>query len=222
MATKSIFAKTAAAALGALVLASTAQAQDAQPGTFKTGDFLVRVRGLGVLPDVSSKVSAPVGGKVDISNDFIPEVDFSYFFTPNFSLELIAGTSRHSVTDKSSIVGDTHLGTVRLLPPTLTAQWHFLPTERINPYVGAGINYTIFYDAKNGSQHSGIRYDDNFGYALQAGVDVNVGGNWYANLDVKKIFLKTTAHVSAAKAIPTTAKVDIDPWIVGLGIGYKF
>lgn len=214
---------TTAAALALLLLGATgAQAADPAPAGFKAGDFMVRVRGLGVLPDVSSKVSSPVGGKIDISNDFIPEVDFSYFFTPNFSLELIAGTTRHSVTDKGSVVGDTHLGTVRLLPPTLTAQWHFLPNERINPYVGAGINYTIFYDAKNGSQHSGIRYDDNFGYALQAGVDVNLAGNWYANLDVKKIFLKTTAHVSAAKAIPTTAKVDIDPWIVGFGIGYKF
>jgi outer membrane protein len=214
---------TKAAALAVLLLGATGvQAADPAPATFKAGDFMVRVRGLGVLPDVSSKVSAPVGGKVDISNDFIPEVDFSYFVTPNFSLELIAGTSRHSVTDKGSVVGDTQMGTVRLLPPTLTAQWHFLPNERINPYVGAGINYTIFYDAKNGSQHSGIRYDDNFGYALQAGVDVNITGNWYANLDVKKIFLKTTAHVSAAKAIPTTAKVDIDPWIVGIGIGYKF
>lgn len=221
MAIHSLLAKSAIV-LGLALLASGAAAQDAAQSGFKAGDFLVRVRGLGVLPDVSSRVSAPVNGKIDISNDFIPEIDFSYFVTPNFSLELIAGTSRHSVTDKGSVVGDTHLGTVRLLPPTLTAQWHFLPTERINPYVGAGINYTIFYDAKNGSQHSGIRYDDNFGYALQAGVDVNLTGNWYANLDVKKIFLKTTAHVSAAKAIPTTAKVDIDPWIVGIGLGYKF
>ncbi|MFP3480474.1 OmpW family outer membrane protein, partial [Burkholderia sp. SIMBA_057] len=85
-----------------------------------------------------------------------------------------------------------------LLPPTLTAQYHFFPKERVSPYVGAGINYTLFYreDAANKANGIGLRitdtdYENRFGWALQAGVDVALTGNWSLNLDVKKIFLKT-------------------------------
>lgn len=85
-----------------------------------------------------------------------------------------------------------------LLPPTLTAQWHFLPRQSINPYMGASINYTIFYDEKPSAVNS-ISYDNTFGWALQAGVDISVGDGWFINADV-----------------------DIDPWIFGLGVGYRF
>ena len=200
---------------------SAAQAGDADPG-FTSGSILVRARGLAVVPDVSSSVSAPVNGHVSISDDYIPEVDGSYFFTPNFAVEAIAGTTRHAVTDKGSLVGDTSLGNVHLLPPTVTAQWHFFPTARINPYIGGGLNYTFFFDSTNGSQHSSIKYDNGVGYALQAGVDVSLGGRWYANVDVKKLFLDTKVHLEAANVIPTSADVHIDPLLVGVGLGYRF
>jgi len=215
------FLAASAAVVALLAGVGAAQAGDADQG-FTAGSILVRARGLAVLPDVSSTVSAPVNGHVSISNDYIPELDGSYFFTPNFAVEAIAGVTRHAVTDKGSVVGDTSLGNVHLLPPTVTAQWHFFPTGRINPYVGGGLNYTFFFDPTNGSQHSGIKYDDGLGYALQAGVDVSLGGRWYANVDVKKIFLDTKVHLEAANVIPTSADVHIDPLLVGLGIGYRF
>ena len=212
---------TSAAIVALLAGVSVAQAGDTDPG-FTAGSILVRARGLAVVPDVSSSVSAPVNGHVSISNDYIPELDASYFFTPNFAVEAIAGTTRHAVTDKGSLVGDTSLGNVHLLPPTVTAQWHFFPTDKINPYVGGGLNYTFFFDPTNGSQHSGIKYDNALGYALQAGVDISLGGRWYANVDVKQIFLDTKVHVNAANVIPTSADVHIDPLLVGVGIGYRF
>lgn len=122
----------------------------------KTEDFKkwqVRVRGVGVVPDESAKIGV-IGGDVNISNTLIPELDITYFFTKNISAELILGTTKHEVntvgSDISAVGGPTSanvdLGSVYLLPPTLTAQYHFFPDKVFNPYVGAGVNYTIFYN----------------------------------------------------------------------------
>lgn len=210
-------ATAAALALGVavagLAAAPQAQAQEGFSGK-SAGDIMVRARLIGVIPDEDATTS--IGGNVGVDNDWVPEVDFTYFVTDNVALELIAATTRHDVS--STVAGS--LGKVSLLPPTLTLQYHFLPKERVSPYLGAGVNYTIFYneDAPGGAITS-IDYDDSFGWALQAGVDVALSGNWYANLDVKKIFLSTDVSINGGAV---TADVDLDPWVVGFGVGYKF
>jgi outer membrane protein len=164
-----------------------------------------------------------VQGSARVSNNAVPEVDVSYFFTPNLSAELIAAVTYHTVKDANSVAGTLPLGSVRLLPPTLTAQWHFLPQGTFNPYVGAGVNYTFFYGVKGSSLPIiySTHYSDKVGGALQAGVDVNVRGNWYVNMDVKKLFLHTDVTLGTAVG-QVKAKVDLDPWIFGAGIGYRF
>ncbi|MDQ2103204.1 OmpW/AlkL family protein [Azospirillum isscasi] len=230
------FLKRAAAAL----LATTALAAVSTPSLaqdFKgksAGDILVRARALAVIPQEDGDLigGGPFGGSnigsVKIGNDYIPELDFSYFVTDNIALELIAGTTRHKVSGSLITGNNIDVGKVSLLPPTLTAQYHFFTKERVSPYVGAGINYTWFYDETaarrtnaDGFTTNTVDYKNRFGWALQAGVDVALTGNWSLNLDVKKIFLKTdvTANVSG---VPVTSDVRIDPWLVGLGIGYRF
>lgn len=206
----------------AFLAAGAASAADEAPYTgFQAGDILVRLRGIDVTPDVGSKVSVVQGG-VNVSSNVVPEVDFSYFFTPNLSAELIAGVTYHTVEDRNSVAGNLALGSVRLLPPTLTAQWHFLPQSQVNPYLGAGINYTFFYGVHdNNPIIYSTHYSDNVGGALQAGADIHLSGNWYANIDVKKLFLHTDVTMGTAVG-PVKAKVDLDPWIMGVGIGYKF
>ena len=119
--------------LGSMLFALTINAQTWQ----------VRLRGVSVQPNEKSNVSA-IGGDVNISNSFIPELDFTYFFNKNVAAELILGTTKHKVVDEKSALGDVDLGSVWLLPPTLTLQYHFYPTKTLKPYVGAGLNYTIF------------------------------------------------------------------------------
>lgn len=195
--------------LGTTALTTTrAAADDAGFKAKAAGDILIRARGIYVVPD--EKLDGISG--LSISNEVVPEVDFSYFVTDNIALELIAATTRHDV----SIPGAS-LGRVSLLPPTLTVQYHFMPKERISPYVGAGLNYTFFYNVDSGDVAS-IKYDNHIGYALQAGVDYALGGNWSLNADVKKIFLKTDVSVNGGAGIDTT----IDPWIFGVGVGYRF
>jgi outer membrane protein len=191
-----------------LMLASPAIAvQD-----FEAGDFMIRARALGVLPSEDGRVSN--GDSVKIDNSYVPELNFTYFFTPNVSAELIAAVTPHDVTTSSGI----DAGDAWLLPPTLTLQYHFTQLDGFKPYVGAGVNYTHFFNEDGGTLNA-VDYDDSFGGALQVGVDVPIQDNWYFNVDVKKIFINTTATF---KPSGVRADVDIDPWLVGVGIGYKF
>lgn len=182
-----------------------------QNSPFKAGDVMVRARVMNVMPHENSSTS--VGGDVSVDNNVIPELDASYFFTPNISVEAIAGVTKHNLNHSSG----ADAGSAWLLPPTVTVQYHVTEWKSFLPYVGAGINYAHFYDEKGGALGS-VKYRDSFGPALQVGVDVPISGNWYANADVKKLFVSTKAKFDSG----VTAKVDIDPWIIGAGLGYKF
>ena len=195
-------------ALAAISLSSPAMAAD----DFKAGNWMLRARALGVVPNESGHVSN--GDSVSIDNSVVPELDVSYFFTSNVSAELIAAVTPHNVKTSSGI----DAGSSWLLPPTLTLQYHFTQVDSIKPYVGAGVNYTHFFNTDAGALNS-VKYEDSFGGALQAGVDIPIKDNWYANIDVKKVFISTTAKFSPSGV---RADVDIDPWLIGVGIGYKF
>jgi outer membrane protein len=199
-----------AGALGALMMITAAGSAFAA-----AGDFLVRGRVIGVFPDESAKVT-PLGGSVKIDNAVMPEVDFSYFLTNRIAVELIAATTEHKV--KATAGGGIPLGSVWLLPPTLTAQYHFVNQSKFTPYVGFGVNYTHFYDV-NAPAGLSVHYQNHWGYAVQAGFDYKLGGRWSFNFDMKKLFLSTNASINGGAI---RAAVDIDPWIVGTGIGYRF
>lgn len=215
-----------------LLMTNVTQAQDENSTDFKR--WQVRLRGIGVIPNESANIGI-IGGDVAISNAFVPELDFTYFFTENFAAELILGTTKHDVntvgSDISAIGGptsyDVDLGSVMLLPPTLTAQYHFFPLKekKFKPYVGAGINYTLFYNVKEGDVVKDVEYDNAIGFAAQIGFDVMFDDTFFVNFDVKRLFLKTDVSVDAtnlAEGLVIPAEVTIDPWIVGLGFGMKF
>jgi len=122
----------------------------AQDSFVEAGDFLVRARGIVVAPDESVESISVIGGDVGIDTDVKPEVDFTYFFTDNIAVELIAAVSRHDVTATDTALGDVDVGELLLLPPTLTFQYHLPVTERFKPYVGVGLNATFFIDEDAG------------------------------------------------------------------------
>lgn len=214
-----VLAAASCAAIALLAGSMPAEAAKVQ------GDILVRLRGIYIEPDVSSSLTlgnTAIPGKVDADFQIVPEIDFSYFLTDNIAFELIAATAKHDVSVKGSPLGaNVDLGHVWVLPPTLTAQYHFAPKAAFSPYVGAGINYTIYYNQKSGAARS-VNYDNDFGLALQAGVDYWINDKWFLNLDVKKLWLNADAKVDAGLGTLINAKVDLDPWIFGIGVGTKF
>ncbi|WP_029012081.1 OmpW/AlkL family protein [Niveispirillum irakense] len=216
--------KTALAAAigGAALLCSMAAPAMAEKSA---GDILARARIVLVQPDESSKLSlgnTAIPGHVALDSSIIPELDFSYFFTDNIAAELILGTTQHHPKAQATPLGaSVDLGDVWLLPPTLTLQYHFNPKGTVSPYVGAGINYTIFYGEDPGAALD-TKYDNGFGYALQAGVDFALTEKWSFNVDVKKLWLNTNVKVNAGLPSLIKADVDIDPWLIGVGFGYRF
>lgn len=178
--------------------------------------WLVRVRIIDVVPDENSNTS--IGGAVNVGDRIVPELDIVYFWSDHFATELILATNSHNVGATGTALGDLDVGKVSLLPPTLLAQYHFNPNGKLRPYIGAGINYTFFYNANAGDLTS-VSYDDGFGYALQAGIDIGLDDNWALNADIKKIFLDTEATINGGAV---TADVELDPWILGFGLAYRF
>ncbi len=185
----------------------------------EAGDFKVRLRGLAFVTDTDGTTDA-LGGDATTTNDYVPELDFTYFFTKNIAAELILATTKHGVDVKNSTAGDLNLGNVRILPPVLTLQYHFMPDEKISPYIGAGINYTIAYGESTGASVTDVSYSDEFGYAFQAGVDYAIDDKWSLNLDVKKVFVDT--DISANNGSVNAKDTALDPWVIGVGFGYTF
>jgi outer membrane protein len=141
--------------------------------------------------------------------------------TNNIAIEAIAASTRHvaSVTGSKLSAGKVNVGSVWVLPPTVTLQYHFLTQERFSPYLGAGISVDWFYNSQPMSGLNRISFTNSVGPALQAGFDYSLGGHWSVNADVKQIFINTTASVNSGFV---KAKTALNPTVFGLGVGYRF
>ena len=208
----------------------------------EAGDWVARARIVDVSPNEDSNLGktvnknvAPVmspGAELSVDNNVIPELDISYYVTKNIAAELILALgTRHDVSvkgDSLATVGNQKLGSVNALPPTLTAQWHFNPDQTFDPYVGAGINYTNMLDrnlkfSKGALAGTKIKVDsDSWGYALQAGLDVNLKDGWLINADVKYVTISTDVKANFGGNWTKIDSLDINPWVIGVGIGKKF
>lgn len=189
-------------ACASVFAAAPALAQD-----FAAGDLLMRVRAV----DLQSANKDTTGLNLSVNDKWIPEVDFTYFLSPNLAAELILTVpQKHTLS-----AGSAEIGTLKHLPPTLTVQYHF-PAGAFKPYVGAGLNYTRFSSV---NLPAGVDIKRNsVGAAVQAGVDVAVGSNMYLNLDVKKVYIGTKVSSGGSEI----GKFKVDPLLVGVGLGWKF
>jgi outer membrane protein len=180
----------------------------------------VRLRALGVITRDNGSVDGIPGSDLSYSDTVIPEVDISYFFTDNISEELVLGTTYANVHGEGSIAGLGEIGKTWLLPPTLTLQYHFTDFGAFQPYLGAGVNYTVFYN-QSGKSADSLDVKNTFGVALQAGFDYMFDEHWGANLDVKKIFLRPDFDATVGGA-DVSGKAKLDPWLIGAGVTYRF
>ncbi|MBK1660525.1 OmpW/AlkL family protein [Paracraurococcus ruber] len=210
-----------AAALAAALLAAPAGAAAQDLRGKQAGDFVIGLGAIGVLPGNSGGRTSLIGGKVEANNSATAQLDFTYFFSPNIAANLIAATTQHDIEVRNSALGNVRLGHVWVLPPTLTLQYHPFAQSRFSPYVGAGLNWTFFY-GYGGSKTAPVnrvRVDSAPGFAVVAGLDYELAPNWLLNLDAKKILLRPDASVNSGLV---NARVNLDPWVVGASLRYRF
>jgi outer membrane protein len=202
------------------------------------GDLLVRGRIININPSASSEdvYSSAVGGKVantevDVDDAYALDIDFTYMFTPNIGMELLLDTSsKHDIKGKGATLSP--MGTIletRVLPPSLILQYHFMPDNPFRPYAGLGINYTMFFSSKATSSLNnglgGIKDVDlssSFGWVAQIGMDYDLGNDLFFNLDVKYMDIDTKASFHSGALGHVSTKVDINPWVLGIGVGKRF
>ncbi|ANW05876.1 OmpW/AlkL family protein [Bradyrhizobium icense] len=217
------------------VQAATATPYTKAPPVESFNPWMVRLRVLGVLPDAGGSsvnvpgvppLSSPNSG-LSISDQVIPELDITYFFTRNIAAELILGVTKHHIGGTETLHG-LEIGEAWLLPPTLTLQYHFTDFGAFKPYIGAGINYTVFFNqsAANtpfaGLAVTDLHVSNQVGAAVQFGFDYMLDSHWGLNFDVKKLWLRPDYSAIVNNAIPVTGRANIDPWLVGGGFTFKY
>ncbi len=204
----------------------------------QAGDIIVRAGAItvqthentsSVKGDRGALAGANFGGKVTLDNDTQLGLNFAYMLTDNWGVELLAATPfTHNMRIKGTGAIDGKLGSRKILPPTLSAVYYPLDSKSaFQPYVGAGINYTLFFDEKLSSEakekgFTNLNVRNTWGWAAQIGADYMLTDNVMLNGQVRYIDMDTTAYVGVKDAGRAKVNVNVKPWVYMVGLGYKF
>lgn len=205
---KSTLPRLLAAAL-ALGLATPALAQQAGDWTFSVGAH-------GVNPKSGNGTLAGGALAADVGDDWRPTITAEYFFSPHLGLEVLASLPfEHDIS-----LNGVHAGSTKHLPPTVSLQYHFRNDSRVTPFLGAGVNYTHFFDEKVAGPLAGadLSLDGSWGFAAHAGLDIAIADNRWIRLDARYIDIDTDVKVNGA-AVGT---VNIDPTVYGAAFVWSF
>lgn len=188
--------------------------------------FQVRVRAVGIITDKGGSLNttggAYVSNGIKTSNAVIPELDISYYFTRNISAELVCCVSNHAIYANGGALNGSQVGRTWVFPPTLLAQYHFMDWGRFQPYVGVGVNYTHYFSTSTTGALSYLNVKDSWGVAGQVGFDYMVDEHWGFNVDAKKIMMQPSLAANTTGGVALAGRGDINPWLVGAGITYRF
>jgi len=177
----------------------------------QAGEWIARA-GIGaVLPD-GDGLTVPTVGTIKADDAYSLTLTGVYMVTESVGIELLASY----FWDHDIKLDGTKIGKTKQLPPTLSVQWHTPSIGALQPYLGLGLNYTIFFKSK--SSLGGLSLDNSLGLATQAGFDYDINDQWLVNLDLRWINIETDAKLNGAKL----GTVEVDPFVVSVNVGYKF
>jgi outer membrane protein len=190
---------------------------------YQAGDMIVRAGLAGVLPTGDGTIGP---GQVEADNGYSLGINFTYMATSNIGVEVLGSWPfSHDIEGKGGLAGAGKVAEIKHLPPTVTLQYHFGTGSKFHPYVGAGINYTNFFDIEETSSLGGdsLDLDDSWGVALEAGVDYELQNDWMVGAAVWWVDIDTDATITGAgSGLAGTYNVSIDPWVFMLSVGKKF
>jgi len=190
-------------------------------------DWVVRAGIWGVYPK-SGNLNIGPGADIDVEDCYGLGFNFTYMATPNLGVDTYMATPNLGVelilatpfSHDIKLSGAGTVGDTKHLPPTLFAQYHFMPQSNFRPYVGVGLNYTMFFDegAEGALKGKKLKLKDSIGIAGQVGIDIDVAPNWFVNAEVSYMDIDSKAKLDGA----SLGTVEIDPWVVGLNVGTRF
>lgn len=225
-------------ALAAPALLAAIPAHAADDTAPKQGKIQVKLLATAVLPDgkidtvqsilpALASMSAFSNPQTKANDNVTPTIAVEYFFTPNISVETIAGLTAHHVNGRDSLDGANLVNHVLIIPSTLTVKYH-LPLGPVKPYVGVGPSLFLVMGERPGDTARALgvtstKLSSNVGVALQAGVDIPLGKTPYSiSFDAKRYFMKTTAKFYAGDTLALATSHKLDPWLLSAGVAYRF
>ncbi|MBL3565584.1 OmpW family protein [Rhodovulum sulfidophilum] len=197
----------------AIALTATALAGSAADAQSK-GDWTFGL-GLGYVSPKSDNGTLAGGAyKTSVGDNARPTITFEYFFADNWGVEVLGALPfKHNIALNGTKSADT-----LLLPPTVSVQYHFQANDKLSPFVGAGLNYTTFWDTDD-SVSGDIKLEDSWGLALHLGVDYAVTDHSAIRTDVRWIDLDTKVKSDSLGDLGTA---HIDPLVFGVSYIWKF
>jgi len=178
--------------------------------------WVIKVGAHSVEPKSNNGTLADGAFRADVGSDARPTITAEYMINPNLGVEVLASLPfQHDVK-----LNGVKAATVKHLPPTVSLQYHFNPGGSVSPFVGIGLNYTLFFSEHTTGPLAGAKLslDNSFGAAAHAGIDFRVNDRWLFMVDARWIKINPDASVNGAKV----GTVHIDPFIYGVGVGYRF
>jgi len=204
----------------------------------ESGDWLIRSRLLNINPNsdsdnVNANGSIILDSNIDVDDSYALDIDITYMIAKHWGLELfLDSSSKHTLDAKNHKLSSLMHGRIaetRMLPPALLLQYHLVPDATIRPYAGVGAHYALFFDEKASStlDHrlegvSEFTLDNSVGVVAQIGADYSIDNDWFFNVDLKYMTIKTSANFRSQILGKMSVDIDVDPWIIGFGMGRRF
>lgn len=192
--------------------AMAAYAPDAS-AAYQEGDWVARM-GLGYVDPQSDNGTLAGTLDLEIDGDLKPTLAFSYFMTDRIAVQVLAAWP----FDHDYELDGVESGSFTHLPPTVTFQYHFNPTGPMNFYVGAGVNYTFVYDEEIDIDGADLELDDTFGFAAEFGLEYFLNDNWSIGAQLWWVDIDSDAELDGADI----GTANVDPWVYGIDLAYKF
>jgi outer membrane protein len=208
---------------------------------YEKGDMFIRAGATQVAPDEDSGLvqlngsTLSLGGgtsKLKVDDDTQLGLTYNYMLSNKLGIEVLAATPfEHTASGTGELAG-LDIADIKHLPPTVSTVYYFDSDSKFNPYLGAGFNYTVFFDedltsaadttlSGLGLTNGDVELDDSWGLAFQAGFDYQLNEKWFFNASVRWIDIDTEAKIKFDGGNEITADVEIDPFVYTLSVGYK-
>jgi len=204
----------------------------------ESGDWLIRSRLLNVNPNSDSdNVNANglviLDSGIDVDDAYALDINITYMVAKHWGVELfLDSSSKHTLDAKNQQLSSLMRGRIaetRLFPPALLVQYHLVPDATIRPYAGLGAHYALFFDEKASSTLdrnlegvSAFKLDNSVGLVAQIGADYSIDNDWFFNVDLKYMTIETSANFKSQTLGKMSVDIDVDPWIIGFGMGRRF